>query len=277
MSWLTLYTGKDRSRPPRPSQNPLSSFKSPICEIHWVLVRRRNRYARHKPARRRSRAIQRPFSNPATHLPLRRHKIPCLRASALSPHTLFSARNPPSPPLFRFIGRHDLRLSHLPTRSYPGAPRLRNQKGLPLQPQTYLQPNLPRAPILCLPHLYRPNLPFQQLKHNNHATINHNPKNRPSKLLPRLLPDISRHAALRGDVLPYPRHRNRLPPSPCTGTLHNHPVPKKHLRPLRPTNPQILGPAPRRRFRRSSFPNLSLPSRSHKTEDASWRGSGGRA
>ena len=76
-----LLTGQDHCRTSRPRQDPLPSLQSPICEIHWQLVRRIKCHARYQQSRWDKRFVPRPLSYSAAHLPIRGHQVPGIRTN----------------------------------------------------------------------------------------------------------------------------------------------------------------------------------------------------
>ena len=145
---LTAFppAGQNRSRPPRPRQNPLPSIQPAIRQIHGNMVRRRDSHAGHQPPGRPAWSLPRPLSHATAHLPVCLDKIPYLRASPLHPHPLPRPGNLVAPhPLGLHRGR-DLRLPDLPARDDPRAPGLRDEQELAaVQPLAHLQPDLQRA------------------------------------------------------------------------------------------------------------------------------------
>ena len=80
----TMLVGQNSRGSSRPRENPLPSIQSPICEVHWLLVRRHDSNAGYQQARWYSRSVPWSLRNTAPHLPLCSHKISSLRANPLS-------------------------------------------------------------------------------------------------------------------------------------------------------------------------------------------------
>lgn len=262
---LISSTGQNSRRSSRSCQDPLSSLEPPVCEIHGLLVRRCYGYERHQPTRRHARSIPRSLSNTPSNLSLRWHKIPGLRTNSLDPHPDRVSRNTFTAPPLRLPRRRHLGIFHLPPRSHPCPPRIRNEERFPLLPIQHMPPDLPRvvSQQFRLAHTVI-------LSTHRHSL---RPQSQSRKLLPRFLPHPSRHGTLRRHVLPHPRHRRRPPPPPPPRTLHHHPLPPP--RSASPSHTKSLGLPSRRRSRRSRFPNRSIPSRGYPAAHASrwsdWR------
>ena len=77
-STLMILPGQDSCRTPRSCQDPVPGLQPSIRQIHWFLVRRRDRHARHQSSRWSTRPFPRPLGNPPPYLPLCRNQIRCL-------------------------------------------------------------------------------------------------------------------------------------------------------------------------------------------------------
>ena len=148
MQWTCLlisFTGQNGRRSSRSCQNPLPSFEPPVRKIYRLLVRRCYRHERHQPTRRHARSIPRSLSNTSSHLSLRWHKIPSLRADPLDPHPVRVSRDTFAAPSLRLPRRCHLRVLHLPPRGHSCPPSIRNQERFPLFPIQHMPPDIPRA------------------------------------------------------------------------------------------------------------------------------------
>jgi hypothetical protein len=124
-------TGQNRSCTARPSQNPLSDFKSPIREILRLLGRIPNSPARGIPHRWYTRTLSRTFSDTIAYLPLCRHQVPGIRAGSTYSNPFPRLRNTYTSISIWLDSGHVLRLLHLPTRSNPRPLSLRDESEPP--------------------------------------------------------------------------------------------------------------------------------------------------
>ena len=77
---------KNRGRTPRSCEDIIPSEQSRIRKIHRIVDGSAEGYERYIPQRWWQRTVQRPLGHPAKDLPVRRHKVPCVRTSSRNGH-----------------------------------------------------------------------------------------------------------------------------------------------------------------------------------------------
>ena len=138
----SCFLGQDSRWSTRPCQDSLSSLESPIREIYRSLVWGNYCDARHQPTRWYEGPISGPQCDSPPHISLWRHKIRCLRAVSLPPHSLPCPRNLNETSPLWLPCRHHIRLLYVPTGNHPGTARIRDSEDVALLALQYMSANI---------------------------------------------------------------------------------------------------------------------------------------